>query len=129
MSMLPFRGRCMCCGKDHGTPGELEKLRHELECANDVLRDMVTQLDMISDALGVNYEPHQTNFERVVEAAYKAGKAADVNKQWFALVMEIGKRVGCLASSFPAGNAHILAKLPPNAQVTGAAASSPRPVD
>lgn len=31
---------------------------------------------------------------------------------WFALMMEIGRRVGCLASSFPDGNNHILSRLP-----------------
>lgn len=39
--------------------------------------------------------------------------------QWIEFAMEVGKRVGCLASTFPDANDHVLRKLPPNAEITG----------
>lgn len=36
--------------------------------------------------------------------------------QWIEFAMAVGKRVGCLASSFPDANDHVLRKLTPNAE-------------
>lgn len=48
-------------------------LPNELECANDMLSDARLQLEILREALGVSYEPHQSLFERMVEASQAKG--------------------------------------------------------
>lgn len=50
---------------------------HTIEALNDQLRDQAIELDMLREALGVPYEPHQSLLERMLEAARgRAGSGA-----------------------------------------------------
>lgn len=50
---------------------------HTIEALNDQLQDQAIELDMLREALGVPYEPHQSLLERMLEAARgRAGSGA-----------------------------------------------------
>ena len=57
-------------------------------------------------------DPHGECVEEIHRLGKEVSELRAANNQWFALIMEIGRRVGCLASSFPDANNHILGKLP-----------------
>ena len=57
-------------------------------------------------------DPHGECVEEIHRLGKEVSELRAANNQWFALTMEIGRRVGCLASSFPDANNHILEKLP-----------------
>lgn len=57
-------------------------------------------------------DPHGECVEEIRRLGKELAELRAKDEKWFALVMDIGRRVGCLASSFPDGNGHILAKLP-----------------
>lgn len=48
---------------------DIARLGHELECANDVGNSLHVELQVVREALGVPYEPHQSLLDRTLEAA------------------------------------------------------------
>jgi len=54
-------------------------LHNEASANRDMLDDARTELDMLRQALGVPYEPHQTLRERLLDAAQRAIKAETNN--------------------------------------------------
>lgn len=51
----------------------------------------------------------------VLDALDELARLRRRDAQWIGFALEVGKRVGCLASTFPDANDHVLRNLPPNA--------------
>ncbi|MFZ5454901.1 MAG: hypothetical protein ACOY9I_04545 [Pseudomonadota bacterium] len=80
---------------------EIANLRHDIERHVGIATEATQEVEQLRAELAASRE--------------REARMQSRDAQWVAFASEVGKRVGCLASTFPDANDHVLRKLPPPA--------------
>lgn len=80
---------------------EIRRLRHDIERRVRIATEATQESEQLRAELAACRE--------------REARMQSRDAQWVAFALEVGRRVGCLASTFPDANDHVLRKLPPPA--------------